>query len=92
MQRRAFLTGIAAALAAPAIVRAESLMQIAVLKETVRTGNHFIPFEQFCREAHAALQEAFKAGDTITISGLTEQGPATYRIDKVVGSVITLGM
>lgn len=33
--RRSFLLGIGAALAAPAIVRAESLMKVAVLRETV---------------------------------------------------------
>ena len=35
MNRRGLLLGLGAALAAPAIVRAESLMQIAVLRETV---------------------------------------------------------
>jgi hypothetical protein len=43
MKRRGFLFGLGAALTAPAIVRAESLMRIAVLRETVtrrvvRTG------------------------------------------------------
>ena len=33
--RRSFLLGIGAALAAPAVVRAESLMKIAVLRESV---------------------------------------------------------
>jgi hypothetical protein len=33
--RRSFLLGLGTALAAPAIVRAESLMQIAVLRESV---------------------------------------------------------
>lgn len=35
MKRRAFITGIASLLAAPAIVRADSLMKIAALRESV---------------------------------------------------------
>lgn len=35
--RRAFLFGAGAALAAPAVVRAESLMKIAMLRETILT-------------------------------------------------------
>lgn len=39
MKRRALLVGIAAALAAPAVVRAESLMKIAALRSDVASLN-----------------------------------------------------
>lgn len=37
--RRSFLLGIGAALAAPAIVRAESIMKVAVLRESLTQGS-----------------------------------------------------
>lgn len=44
MNRRGLLLGLTASLAAPAIVRAESLMQIAVLRETLapKIGLEFV--------------------------------------------------
>ena len=39
MRRRAFLTGLATALAAPAIVKAENLMKIAAVRENVLNGS-----------------------------------------------------
>lgn len=45
LSRRTFLLGAATALAAPAVVRAESLMQIAALRESAPTGFILAPMK-----------------------------------------------
>jgi hypothetical protein len=51
MHRRSFLGGILALGAAPAIVRASSLMKVATLKETLTYGNQLLSIDTITKEA-----------------------------------------
>lgn len=55
LPRRKFLTGFAAFLAAPAIVRASSLMPISVARE----GNAIVTADEIAKEALLLLQDGF---------------------------------
>ncbi len=56
--RRGFLLGAAAFIASPAIVRAESLMKIAVLRDSIRRGGP-IPWREVQALLLPGLQRVF---------------------------------
>lgn len=82
MKRRAFITGMAAALAAPAIVRAESIMQVAVLRESVQTGNRLLTVEVFEKDAWATWQTV--VGDIVTFDRIAQEFRVTHGPDRVI--------
>lgn len=86
--RRGFLLGIGAVLAAPAIVKAESLMKIAVLRESVDAGLLRSAWPQWLRcdgravsrttypELFKAIGSVYGAGDGRTTFNLPDLRPS----------------
>lgn len=58
MKRRLFLFGAATALAAPAVMRAEGLMRIAVLRESVAPMIQYVEPSQAMQELFLAFEQA----------------------------------